>query len=273
MACDADPVPLSLVADCHRCAGVCCVALPYRRSADFPESKPADRPCRHLGDRESPYRCRVHDDLAEAGWRGCLAFDCAGAGPHAVTATYGGLGGWERAPAAERNAVFRAVLPVFEVASYLAEAASLVAEQGRAPHPGLRAELAAATEVVEATAARAAGVLATYDAAPLRALAAPLLQRAAALVRAGLRGGAGPSDRARALSARAPGADLAGRSLRGADLAGADLTSAVLIGADLRGADLDGACLLGADLRGARWNGSTARGALYVPRGSHPAAP
>lgn len=37
-----------LEADCSQCFGLCCVALPFARSADFPVDKAAGEPCRNL---------------------------------------------------------------------------------------------------------------------------------------------------------------------------------------------------------------------------------
>ncbi|MCO5310259.1 MAG: pentapeptide repeat-containing protein [Austwickia sp.] len=271
---------LDLRADCSRCAGLCCVALPYQRSADFPESKPAGRPCRHLGAGAAPYACGIHDRLAADGWRGCVAFDCAGAGPHTVQVSYGGRGwdaaGSRAAPelpdagaafAAEQFATFRALLPIFELAWYVAQARTLTAPDGRAPDAGLAAELAHAADQLEAAAAAPPTVLATYHPAPLHALVAGLLRRAAAGVREAAASRRPLSADSLRVSRRAPGADLAGRTLRGKDLRGADLTGAVLLGADLRDADLDGACLLGADLRGCRYDEDLSRWAVFTPPG------
>lgn len=274
---------LSFVADCSRCAGLCCIALPYQASADFPVSKPADRPCRHL---DAAGRCGIHGSLAEHGWHGCVAFDCAGAGPHTVHTTYGGDGltdprigatastTWTAATAwtaAERYAVFRTLLSVFEVGAHVAEARSVTATTGgRAPDPALAAALAQVAARVEQVAKLPAEALTTYDPGLLRALAGPLLRRTAATVRTAYARDRRPSRRAAEITAQAPGADLAGRSLRGAQLRGADLTGAILIGADLRDANLDGACLLGADLRGCSLDGARLEGALFLPSGLRP---
>lgn len=267
---------LSFAADCARCAGLCCVALPYQRSTDFPESKPAGRPCRHLGsppgpDQATPYGCGIHDRLTDRGWNGCVAFDCAGAGPHTVHTTYGGRG-WADEPggarsslAIEQYAVFRALLDVFDVARHVAEAGLLVAPGGRAPEPELAHQLAAAAARIERAAHLPAAALTTYDPAPLRALAGPLLRRTAAAVRAAFCAARRRSPLAVDLTSAAPGADLAGRRFRGADLRAADLTGAVLLGADLRGADLADATLLGADLRGCRLEGARLERAIFLP--------
>src|SRR5690606_37914114 len=75
-----------LTADCSRCAGLCCVALPFAASADFAVDKAAGTPCGHL---QPDFRCGIHDGLREAGYPGCTVFDCFGAGQRVVQVTFG----------------------------------------------------------------------------------------------------------------------------------------------------------------------------------------
>lgn len=63
--------------DCANCFGLCCVALAFSRSSDFPVDKPAGEPCVNLVDDDS---CAIHDRLRPSGCRGCTVFDCFGAG-------------------------------------------------------------------------------------------------------------------------------------------------------------------------------------------------
>ena len=72
-----------LVADCSRCAGLCCVALAFDASEDFAFDKPAGVRCPNPT-REG--RCGIHAELRERGFRGCAAFDCHGAGQVATAA-------------------------------------------------------------------------------------------------------------------------------------------------------------------------------------------
>ena len=76
----------SLHGDCRRCAGLCCVALAFDRSALFGEDKPAGQVCRHLSPAD---RCCIHADRASSGYAGCVAYDCLGAGQLA-TQLFGG---------------------------------------------------------------------------------------------------------------------------------------------------------------------------------------
>lgn len=65
--------------DCSKCFALCCVALPYNKSADFPCDKPSGVPCHNLN---SNYLCNIHNDLKEKGFNGCVTFECFGAGQH-----------------------------------------------------------------------------------------------------------------------------------------------------------------------------------------------
>jgi len=214
-----------LRADCARCRALCCVVLPFLRSADFAFSKPAGTPCRHLA---ADHTCSIHGRLADRGFRGCVTFDCFGAGQRAT----------ERPDPA---AAFATLRVLHELLWYLREAM-------RWPEAAaLRPDLEAAIEVTEALADESG----RPDVEAHRAAVAPLLRRASELVR-----GPAASDRA--------GADLAGRDLRRTDLRRAGLRGALLIAADLRGADLDHADLLGADLRAADLRGADVSSALYL---------
>ena len=83
-----DPLALrDLRADCGSCFGLCCVALPFARSADFAVDKPAGKACGNLRD---DFRCGVHDRLRTEGFSGCTVYDCFGAGQKVSQGTFGG---------------------------------------------------------------------------------------------------------------------------------------------------------------------------------------
>lgn len=246
--------------DCARCVGLCCVALPLTRGADFPVDKPGGVPC---GNLLADDRCGIHDRLAETGWRGCVAYDCFGAGQRVTQQTFAGRT-WRDDPDPGLPGRMFAALPVVhqlhEMSYLLAQAISYDA----APDLTRRCRQLAAE--VDALAGGAAQDLRALDATAVRARVAPALRDVSAVVR-----GAGRSPRhtrgrgsARTDRRIRPGADLVGARLAGADLRGVDLRGALLIAADLRDADLTGADLLGADLRDADLRGARVSGALFV---------
>jgi hypothetical protein len=204
--------------------GLCCVVLPFARSADFAFDKSAGERCRHL---DPDARCRIHDRLLDSGMRGCVAYDCFGAG-QAVTQS-------------GRLDSFRLVEQVHEMGWYLLDAAERGADVAALVHETTR--LAAAPGISDA------------EVAGLRSRVAPALAAVADAARA-----------AYDAPMTAVGRDLAGAALRDADLRGADLRGALVIGADLAGADLADADVLGADLRGADLGRADLSRALYVTR-------
>ena len=111
-----------LRSDCSRCAGLCCVALPFARSADFAIDKPGGMPCRHLRDDD---RCAIHDRLRPEGFPGCEVFDCFGAGQQVVQVTFGGRSWRDGADVAgPMFAAFDTMRAVHEMRWYLADASS-----------------------------------------------------------------------------------------------------------------------------------------------------
>lgn len=244
----ARPDP-ALRADCAQCFGLCCVALPFARSADFPEDKAAEQPCRNL---QGDFSCGIHPRLRSEGWKGCTVFDCFGAGQQVSRVTFAGVS-WRTAPEtrASMYAVFAVMRQLHEMLWYLSEVVELGADAAAAA--ALRAELLAHV-------GSSPEELRALDVAALRGRVGAVLRDASAHRRRSARA----KPRRPLPSNVVAGADLAGRDLSGRDLRGVDLRGASLIAADLRGSDLRHADLIGADLRDARLGGADLRGALFL---------
>ncbi|SME93546.1 pentapeptide repeat-containing protein [Streptomyces sp. Amel2xC10] len=227
----------ALRGDCGSCFGLCCVALPFARSADFAIDKPGGTPCPNLGEG---YRCGIHARLRESGFVGCAVYDCFGAGQRVSQGTFGG-----RARGRLMFDVFPVVRRLHELLWYLTEALDLPAARP------VHGELRRALERTEELAGLGAEELVALDVSGHHAEVSALLSRVSELVR----GGRGKDRR---------GADLMGARLQGADLRGATLRGALLIAADLCRADLRGADLIGADLRDADLSDADLTGALFL---------
>ncbi|MEV6347845.1 pentapeptide repeat-containing protein [Actinoplanes sp. NPDC051851] len=233
-------------ADCSRCAALCCVAPAFAKSSDFAVDKPAGRPCRNLGD---DFRCGIHEELPQRGFRGCVVFDCFGAGQRITQETFAGRD-WRSSP--ELAGPMFALLPVMrqlhELMWLLTEALAL--EEARPVHDRLETALSETDRLAGGD----AGELVGLDVDAYRQRVNGVLRKASQLARA--RVGRRLVDHS--------GAQLIGRRMRGADLRGASLRGALLIGADLRDADLRRADFTGADMRGTDLRGADLNGALFL---------
>jgi Pentapeptide repeats (8 copies) len=238
--------PLELRADCSRCVALCCVAPTFGASADFAIGKPAGVPCPNLA---ADLGCAIHPRLREAGFAGCVTFDCFGAGQHLTQDTYDGLD-WRDAPevAPQMFAAFAVMVRLHELLWHLREA--LAMPQVPALHPALQA---AFDHTVRLTSLPPEDLV-EVEVVSHRQEVNELLVRVSAVVRS----------HAPQPTRDHRGADLIGANLRAADLVGASLRGAQLVGADLRGADLTLTDLTGADLRGARLGGALLAGSLFL---------
>lgn len=241
----ADPRQ-SLRADCSQCAGLCCVAPAFARSADFAINKPAGRACPNLA---ADFGCTIHRELRERGFPGCAVFDCFGAGQQVVQVVFAGRE-WRTDPdlATSMFAVFNVMRQLKELLWYLAESLE------KLPSSLLRKEVEHAQADTRHLVASPAPDLEALDAAEHRAQVGPLLSRVSQTLRAGV----AQSGRDRI------GADLIGAKLTGANLHGISLRGAYLLGADLRDTDLHRTDLLGADLRGADLRGARMMDSLFL---------
>lgn len=241
-----------LVADCAHCFGLCCVALAFGKSADFPFDKPAGEPCMNLDDDD---RCRIHPHLRDRGFKGCTAFDCFGAGQKVSQRTFAGRS-WRQDPltGASMFASFAVVRRLHELLWYLEEAITLV-QPSRDPSPWLDAR-----EHLRELSDQSAEQLAELDVDAEYHAARHLLLEASAIARKGMR----PVNGARRGRPLGAGRDLTGAHLAGADLRGVSLRGSMMIAADLSGARLWRCDVLGVDMRDADLSRADLDGAIFL---------
>lgn len=225
--------------DCAKCFGLCCVALYFSSSEGFSFDKDAGHPCHNL---QADYRCCVHQNLWERGLKGCIAFECFGAGQKVAQVSFGG-NDWRKAPESAKQMfeVFLVMCQLHELLWYMTEAMTLQ------PACILHEELKFMLDETERLTRLSPDSLLDLDVPVHRANVNTLLLKTSELVRAQ----ANQSDRPKAGHQKKfkRGADLAAADLRKIELRGANLRSACLIAADLRGNDLSGTDFIGADFR------------------------
>lgn len=236
-----------LIADCESCFGLCCVALPYAKSADFAFDKDGGTPCSNL---QADYRCGIHSNLRKKGFRGCTVYECFGAGQKVSQVTYEG-NDWREHPetAKEMFEIFPIMQQLHEMLYYLNEALSLDTTKS------IHKELQTAIEDTEKLTRLSPTAIMDLNIPAHRASINELLLQTSELVRAKYLAKKTKMGR---------GSDLLGAKLRRADLKGANLRGALLIAADLREADLRVTDLIGADLRDANLSGANLTGSIFL---------
>ena len=118
---------ISLRPDCGRCAALCCVALAFDRSELFGLDKAAGQPCTHLA---ACGGCSIYHHRAQAGFGGCIAFDCLGAGQRVTQQIFKGRS-WldDRSLIDPMVAAFLAIRSAHEALLLLRQAARLPLSQ------------------------------------------------------------------------------------------------------------------------------------------------
>lgn len=237
----------SFLSDCSNCFGLCCVALPYAKSADFPVDKSAGTPCHNL---QSNHLCGIHSDLREHGFKGCTVFECFGAGQKVSQLIYEGVS-WRDQPetAEEMFTVFPIMQQLHEMLYYLDEA------QTREETETIHEELKQVYEELMACTLLSASELLKLDVSSYRSKINDLLLLVGDLVR---------QRRASVTESQLKSTDFIGKDCRKQDFRGANLRGVFFIAADLRGVDLRSSVLLGADLRDADVSGADLRDTIFL---------
>lgn len=230
-----------LKSNCNNCFGLCCVALPYGKSSDFPFTKDGGTPCRNLC---SNNLCTIHGQLREKGFRGCVSYECFGAGQHVSQSIYKGNDWREDAEHAEEMfAVFPVVQQLHEMLWYLQQ--TLTLEETQPLHSSLQK---ISEETIERTIKKPEEIL-KMDITAHRCRVNALLIESSEMYRA-KRNKNGKKNGLKKKSEYV-GVNLSRLNLQGEDFRGKLMIASNLSQSDLRGADFIGADLRDADLCGA----------------------
>lgn len=233
--------------DCEKCFGLCCVALPYAKSADFAFNKEGGVPCRNLCQDN---RCSIHEHLRDKGFNGCVTYECFGAGQHVSQEIFKG-NDWRGNPelSKEMFAVFPIVQQLHEMLYYLNQALELEETQT------IKNELQNVFEMTLALTHLHPKDILNLDIPVHREIVNDLLLKTSELVR---------KDYVQINKKSMIRKDFIGANLKGANLRGMNLRGALLIAANLREADLRKVDFIGADLRDADLSGANLTGCIFL---------
>lgn len=235
----------TLRSNCETCFGFCCAALFFTASDGFPINKEAGKPCPHLVEQ---FKCDIHSKLQEKGLKGCMAYECFGAGQRVAQATYSGIS-WRENPEL-KNEMFDSFLMVHklhEMRWYLS-CAELTCQDEE-----LLQRIRYLNSEINALADGTPAQLKVIAVDGLRERVNPLLAANSEAVRSHYKKRSVKTNLKQPAEGRK---DYFGADLRKFDMKGADLRGALLIAANLSGVDLSGADLIAADIRDANLCGA-----------------
>lgn len=240
--------------NCNQCFGYCCVALYFTASEGFPVDKVAGKPCINL---QVDFRCLIHNQLAERRLKGCMSYDCFGAGQKVAQSTYDGRD-WRSFPelSCQMFAVFSIMRELHEMLWYLTEALMLEINSN------VWDRIKQLKEETERLTYLDANSLVAPDLPLQREKVKILINRTFENVTNQIPGNKkGSLPHRKSISGRA---DLIGADLKNTNLRGMDLRGAFLVAADFRGNDLSFTNLIGADLRDADIRGTNLERSLFL---------
>ena len=113
-----------LTPDCRQCDALCCVLLAFDHGSAFGFDKPACAPCRNLAHHNA---CRIHANLQDHGFAGCVAFNCHGAGQRLTSQVFRGRS-WR-----QNAALLSAMDPAFRVLRQVHEALAMLQHAAQLP--------------------------------------------------------------------------------------------------------------------------------------------
>lgn len=246
-----DKYTKELKIDCKKCFGLCCTALYFSASEGFPTNKNAGKPCINL---KPDFSCCVHKNLTEKGLKGCIAYDCFGAGQKVAQVTFHG-DDWHKNPqcANEMFDTFLVMRQLHEMLWYLTQAFILQTDQS------IKEKISLLMDNTEELTLLEADALLTLDIEAHRNKVNMFLKDTSQLVRAKAH-----REKPTILKDNFHRLDYFGSDLRKTNLRGADLRGACLIAANLRGVDLSFADLIGADLRDADIRGANLTKSIFL---------
>lgn len=113
-----------LKVECSQCSGLCCTALFFSKIDGFPENKIAGKPCSKL---QNNYMCKIHNELDKRNMKGCIGYDCFGAGQHVTQFIYKGET-WRtsQSKAEEIFNVFTIIFQLYQIRYFLEESRIII---------------------------------------------------------------------------------------------------------------------------------------------------
>lgn len=244
----------SLMIDCEKCVGLCCVALFFSKTEGFPQDKIAGKPCINL---KSDFGCSVHKNLRSKGLKGCTSYDCFGAGQKVAQLTFKGTD-WRENPdiANKMFDVFVVMRQLHEMLWYLMDACTFIS------NTTVKKKLSSLIDETEKLTHLGPEEILNINVEQHRLKVNTVLREVNEFVKLSV------SDykkrNSKNMKLLKDTYDFIGQNLTNTNLVGANFAGALLIASNMKNSDLTGANLIGADLRDADVRGANLEDSIFL---------
>jgi uncharacterized protein YjbI with pentapeptide repeats len=238
----------SMKADCSQCSGLCCTALFFSKIDGFPENKKAGKPCINL---EKNFQCKIHGELEKRKMKGCIGYDCFGAGQQVTQIIYSGQT-WQNTleQAKEIFDVYNTVFQLYHIRFFLLEAMAIL------PAKMLRNDIKLLIDENEIICNSKPGDIMKFDTENYRNRANVFLKQVCGLLQKSF-----------CFENKKCPSDFLGKNFENKDLRGLDLSTKLLIAANFKNCVFDSTIFLGADTRDADFSNADLRNAVFLSQG------
>jgi len=243
-----DKIWENMKSDCSKCSGLCCTALYFSKMDGFPKDKVSGQPCVNL---LKDYRCKIHSQLEKQNMKGCIGYDCFGAGQQVTQVIYQGQT-WNDIPnqSTEIFDVFIMVFQLYQIRYYLIEAMTLISAK-----PLEQSIKCLIEENIKMCHDHPQSIL-SLDLEQYRHRANHILKQVCKLLQQSIH----------SENKKVP-ANLLGGNFKGQDMSGADLSTKLLIAANFEKSLFHGTIFLGADTRDSNFNNADLSEAVFLTQG------
>lgn len=234
--------------NCTECSGLCCTALFFSKMDGFPDNKKAGKPCINL---QNNYSCKIHSELGNLNMKGCIGYDCLGAGQHVTKCIYRGET-WKTSKEKSQEIfdVFVIVFQLYQIRYFLEESKIII------PAKELWNDIQSLIDENEAVCNSTPQHIIGTDIESYRNKANIILKQVCDSVLNCFKN-----------SENNQLTDFLGRNLKKRDMSGLDLSMKLLIAANFDSCVFDGTVFLGADTRDANFSNADLREAVFLTQG------
>lgn len=237
-----------LKVDCEKCSGLCCTALFFSKMDGFPENKVAGKPCRQL---QNNYSCKIHSELKERNMKGCIGYDCFGAGQHVTQYIYKGKT-WQtsKEQAKEIFDVFVIISQLYQIRYFLEESKIIITAKE------LWSDIQSLIDENEDLCNSTPHTILDIDIEMYRSKVNNILKKVCGCITNCFKN----SDN-KGLT------EFLGKNFKKRDMSGLDLSTKLLIAANFDSCIFNGTIFLGADTRDTNFSNADLREAVFLTQG------